>query len=151
MPVLNYGKSFYIGAGLKLFAKLYTKHIPEDVSTLVCATSSGAMIAAAILQYRRNLRICYIKQADWTFNADRQLRKGLSHSGFSPDVDSVICFVDDLIDRGHTFKAVYSYIADRYHCQIKYAVIFRFWSGQTRDFCRQYKNTKFIVINEHID
>ncbi len=94
--------SFYESGTLRLWARRFAKVIPETTKVLVCASSSGMAIAAAVCTVRKGLSIRYIYPEG--YKNMRNVSKG--HSGESVNEGDDWIIVDDFIDRGDTVTAI---------------------------------------------
>lgn len=74
---VRHQQSFYESATLRLWARRFAKVIPETTKVLVCASSSGMAIAAAVCAVRKGLSIRYINPKG--YKNMRDVQKG--HSG----------------------------------------------------------------------
>ncbi len=115
---LTYKKSFYKSKSLLFFAREYSKVLPEEVTTLVCSSSSGMAIAAAVA-LKREVNILYVHE------------DGLHFSGEFPRKTEVFCFIDDLIDRAKTLQRCKKFLR-HYDIKIKYALFWKFHDRQIK-------------------
>lgn len=99
---VRHEQSFYESATLRLWARRFAKVIPEATKVLVCASSSGMAIAAAVCTVRKGLSIRYIYPKG--YKNMRSVSKG--HSGENVNEGDAWVIVDDFIDRGDTAAAI---------------------------------------------
>ena len=87
------------------------------MTDLICTSSSGSILASAIATQiytktkgERNLNILYVKKNEWSFRPKDT--KGITTVGALtyPTDHMKTCFVDDLIDTCHSFKACNKYV-----------------------------------------
>lgn len=92
----DYGISFFDNR-LKEFAKAYLRHLPGDVTVLLCTGSSGCSIASAMIVLSKNpLRSIYVRK-----EGEKSHRDGsVGNCDMRPN--DVVFIVDDFIEKGYT-------------------------------------------------
>ena len=125
-PDLSYETSLYCGDLIPI-AKEYYRYLDPTITLLAGASSSSAMLISALImlvgQDDRSLRGIIVRRKIGTFQyeptpEDLTAKNTIWFSGYLPNSDDKIAFVDDGVCEGGTIEAVYNFIAPRPFSQI---------------------------------